>query len=119
MEDNLNLEVSFTREEIKSVIWDSDGNKSPGLDKFNFKFLKRNWHTLEVDQGSFFNEFILNSKLSKSKNPQSLNDYRPISLVGCLYKIIAKILASRVKKVIGTIISNNQSTFIVGRQIYD
>nr|GEV56562.1 hypothetical protein [Tanacetum cinerariifolium] len=46
-------------------------------------------------------------------------DYRPISLIGIHYKIVAKILANRLFKVIYSIISPEQSTFITGRQIFD
>nr|GEW85681.1 RNA-directed DNA polymerase, eukaryota, reverse transcriptase zinc-binding domain protein [Tanacetum cinerariifolium] len=45
--------------------------------------------------------------------------FRPISLIGIQYKIIAKILANRLAKVIDKIISKEQSAFIAGRQILD
>lgn len=48
-----------------------------------------------------------------------LSDFRPISLVGCLYKIVAKILTARLKKVMDYLVSENQSAFIGGRQILD
>lgn len=46
-------------------------------------------------------------------------EYRPICLVGCLYKILAKILDLRLKRVIGKLISNKQSKFVPGRNISD
>nr|GEV35354.1 cysteine-rich receptor-like protein kinase [Tanacetum cinerariifolium] len=48
-----------------------------------------------------------------------LKDFRPISLIGCQYKIIGKILANRLSLVIGDIVSQEQSAFIKGRQIMD
>jgi len=51
--------------------------------------------------------------------PQSLNDFRPISLVGSLYKILAKLLANRLRQVIGSVISEAQSAFVKNRQILD
>ena len=48
-----------------------------------------------------------------------LKDFRPISLVGVVYKIIAKVLANRLKMVLGKIISETQNTFVKGRQIMD
>jgi hypothetical protein len=47
-----------------------------------------------------------------------ISDFRPISLVGGIYKIIAKVLASRLKTVM-EVISKSQSAFIKGRQIFD
>ncbi|GAU15385.1 hypothetical protein TSUD_04550 [Trifolium subterraneum] len=43
----------------------------------------------------------------------------PISLVGNLYKILAKVLANRLRLVVGSVISESQSAFVKGRQILD
>ena len=48
-----------------------------------------------------------------------MSDFRPISLVGSLYKLLAKVLANRLKKVVGKVVSSIQSAFIEGRQILD
>jgi hypothetical protein len=48
-----------------------------------------------------------------------MKDFRPISLVGGLYKIIAKVLVNRLKGVLEKINSKMQSAFIKGRQILD
>ena len=45
----------------------------------------------------------------KIDNPQQLSDFRPISLVGCLYKIVSKVLSLRLKKVISKLIDTRQS----------
>jgi hypothetical protein len=52
-------------------------------------------------------------------NPQRLNDFRPISLVGSLYKILAKVLANRLRLAIGSVISETQTAFVKDRQILD
>lgn len=46
-------------------------------------------------------------------------DFRLILLVVSLYKILAKLLASRLKTVLGGLISSCQTTFVPGRQILD
>ena len=48
-----------------------------------------------------------------------VSDFRPISLIGCQYKIIGKILANRLSSVIGSCVSSEQSAFIKGRNILD
>ena len=46
-----------------------------------------------------------------------LKDFRPISLIGGLYKLLAKLLPNRLKMVVGEVVSKFQHAFIQGRQI--
>ncbi|KAJ0806197.1 putative RNA-directed DNA polymerase [Helianthus annuus] len=57
--------------------------------------------------------------IPKSRDPLGLSDYRPISLVGVINKVISKILANRMKPILNDIISNSQSAFLKGRFILD
>lgn len=80
---------------------------------------------------NFFNEFHRHARLPKgisapflalipkTSNPQGLGEYRPISLIGCLYKMLSKVLAGRFKKVLKCVISSVQSAFLTGRNILD
>ena len=55
----------------------------------------------------------------KTSNASHLNDLRPISFYNTLYKIITKVLPTRLQQVIGGLISHNQSAFLKGRLISD
>jgi len=57
--------------------------------------------------------------IPKVDTPQKLNDFQPISLVGCVYRILAKVLANRLKQIVGSVISETQTTFVKNRQILD
>lgn len=57
--------------------------------------------------------------IPKTSNPQGLNDFCHICLIGCVYCILEKLLEDRIKKVIGSLISSSQSTFIQSRQMLD
>lgn len=116
---------------IKEAVWGCTSTKSPGPDGFNFKLIKTFWDIIKVDflecikffkaTGSLANgcnlSFIV--LIAKRNDPLGFGDYRPISLIGCVYKVISKILSNRLAKVIGSVISPNQAAFISGRQILD
>lgn len=55
----------------------------------------------------------------KVEDSQLLFEYRPISSVRSLYKIIAELLANKLRLVVGKLVSNFQTVFIPGRQIQD
>ncbi|RVX13643.1 Transposon TX1 uncharacterized 149 kDa protein [Vitis vinifera] len=55
----------------------------------------------------------------KKGGADDLRDYRPISLVGGLYKLLAKVLANRLKKVVSKVVSPTQNAFVEERQILD
>ncbi|GAU38652.1 hypothetical protein TSUD_276920 [Trifolium subterraneum] len=130
-EENAGLISPFSLEEIQEVVANSDGSKSPGPDGFNFSFLKKFWELLKGDIRIMFDQFHGNSCLPKSllfyfvtlipkvSSPCSLADFRPISLLSCLYKLIAKVLAKRLALVMDSVIASNQSTFIKGRNLVD
>jgi hypothetical protein len=121
----------FTLEELKNTVWDCDSYKCPGPDGVNFGFNKDFWVDMKDDLMRFVSDFHRNGKLLKGINnpfitlidkkdcPQWLNDYRTISLVGRLYKVLVKLLANRLKDVIGSVISDAQSAFVKGRHIFD
>ncbi|GJU97398.1 RNA-directed DNA polymerase, eukaryota [Tanacetum coccineum] len=128
------LELEVSSDEIKKAVWDCGLDKSPGPDGFTFEFFKKHWSIVGCDVISAIKEFFSSSSiptasLASFKNfgalipkvldAKHLNDFRPISLVGCQYKIIGKILASRLSNVMEDIISPEQSAFVKGRQIMD
>ena len=55
--------------------------------------------------------------IPKCSNPSNLYEYRPISLVGCVYKILSKVLVNRLRLVVDEVVGANQFAFVKGRQI--
>ena len=106
-------------------------DKAPGLDGFSMTFFQGCWDTIKYDAMVVFHEFHAHGHFEKSMNatfialiPKKLGaleckDFRPISLVIGIYKIIAKVLANRLRLVLEKVVSPSQNAFIGGRQILD
>ncbi|RDX60483.1 hypothetical protein CR513_61372, partial [Mucuna pruriens] len=88
----------------------NEGSKSPSPDGYNFKFIKSFRPMLKSD---------IVKVVRKFHNPQGSGDFRPISLIGCMYKIIAKILSKRIKRVLEKLIDERQYVFMGGRNMLD
>jgi len=96
-----------------------------------FGFLKFCWDIIKKDVVSAVKDFAVNGHWPKGsnasflclipivENPQQLGEFRPISLVGFLYKIISKVLSLRLKKVISKVFDVRQSAFLEGRGLLD
>lgn len=127
----LRLEEPFSLKEIKEAVWYCDDSKALGLDGFNLFFFKKCWGMVENDIVKLLSDFHQTGKLEKSinssfialipkvENPTNISEFRSISLVSSLYKIVAKVLSRRIKKVIGLLVSDTQCAFIEGQQIFD
>jgi len=127
----LAIEEPITMEEIKREMWSCGGEKASGPDGFTFKLLRHKWELMKFDICNFVRHFERTGTFSKGCNssfitlipkvtdPLHLGEYRPISLIGSLYKITAKVLAIRLKSVIGSVVDDVQSAYIEGRNILD
>ena len=117
----------FEEEEIKIALFACDGNKAPGRDGFSMEFLQSQWDTVKDDILKVFSEFekdgiihgITNANficlIPKKVSSSKVRDFRPISLVTSLYKLISKVLSMRLKEVL----AETQGAFVAGRQILD
>nr|GEW74526.1 putative RNA-directed DNA polymerase, eukaryota, reverse transcriptase zinc-binding domain protein [Tanacetum cinerariifolium] len=131
LEQQEDLERPVSKEELKKAVWDCVMEKSPRPDGFTFGFYRHFWATIEYDVLAVVNQFFTYGDIPKGCNSSFIalipkipdadmvKDFRPISLIGSIYKIVAKILANRLVSVLGDIVSEEQYAFIAGRQILD
>ena len=121
----------FTVEEVYSAIAGLNGEGAPGPDGLPVFFYKEFWALVKGDVMATMEELRspqanmerINKSylfmLPKRQGAESVNDYRPISLSNSIYLIVAKVLANRLKEVIGELIGPFQYAFIPGRQLPD
>ncbi|KAK2660969.1 hypothetical protein Ddye_007502 [Dipteronia dyeriana] len=129
--ERLCLEKPFSGVEVWEALSSCDGNKVLGPDGLNLNFVKSNWEWIQEDFMRFIHGFHEDSMIVKDLNktfidlipkcskPESMKDFRSISVVGSMYKILAKVLANRIKFVMNTIIGDYQMAFVKNPQILD
>jgi len=127
---SLSMISNFT-EEVKEVVWMCEGSKSPSPYGFNFNFIKNSWEVLMHDVVAtvhHFQETVCISKgcntsfialIPKVRDSTKQDQYRSISLVGSLYKIISKVLSCYIKCVLPEVIDDCQSAFLKDRVMLD
>ena len=130
-EQNHNLLEPFMSIDVRDALFSIQLDKSPGSNGMNPAFYHKFWDIVEGDVTAACLSFIdtcefpvgLNATaivlIPKKSQPEYLTDLQPIDLCNVLYKIMAKMLANRMKSVLSSIISENQSAFVLGRAITD
>lgn len=124
------LERPFMEEEVKEALLSLEEDKAPGPNGFPIKFLLVCWEVVGRDMMAVFEAFHSKDQWCKllratfitlilKEGAVHIKDFRPISFVGCLYKLLAKVLAIRLKGSIALVISELQNAFVPGRQLLD
>lgn len=125
------LQRQFEEAEVLNCIKLCANDKAPGLDGFLMSFFQNFWGMIKDDFMNAIRQFHERHEFEKSLNATyvaltpkkagaiELRDFRPISLIGGVYKVFAKLLAERLKRVINKLINKHQMAFIRGRQIMD
>lgn len=128
---NEELTKEITDEEIKAAAFSVKGSSAPGEDGIIGVFYKNYWHIVGPqvveEVRSFFSSSTLPAGwnhtqiclLPKITKPESMKDMRPISLCSVQYKIVSKLLSSRLKPIMDEIISDTQGAFVEGHLISD
>ena len=130
-EQNISLTCPVSCEEVHLAVKQLGSLKAPDPDGFPGNFHEKYWPTMMdticTAARYFFNgdeslAFLNRTNITlipKIQNPEKIQQFRPISLCNNTYKILAKILANRLKPLLAHIISQQQNAFLPGRQIQD
>ncbi len=109
--DKESLEAPLSLEELHVSLKSLQKGKSPGLDGLPPELYLEMWDLVGIP--------MILLLLKKGKDPLDCSSYRPISLIPCDLKIYAKVFASRMEKVIHSLIKEDQTGFIKGRNASD
>lgn len=109
---NEGLMQPVTKEEVKKAVFDINPNKCPGPDGMSGHFFQQFWESsgeeiTEMVQ-RFFETGVLEEEINNTNiclipkilNAMRMSEYRPISLCNMAYKIISKLMARKLKKVL-------------------
>ena len=124
------LNAPITVTELSTALKDLPNGKSPGIDGLPSEFYKLFWEDIcKYYFDALLHSFVI-GKLSitqrqgsivlipkKDKNPRLLKNWRPLSLMNCDYKIVAKAIANRIKSCLPDIIHTDQTGFMKNRFI--
>ena len=127
-EENTFLCRPFSENEIKEALNQME-KKAAGPDKIPIEFYQSCWNIMRPDIMQLFDDFYnlkvdisrLNygiiTSLPKIKEASKIQQFRPICLLNCLYKLITKTLTIRLEKVANKLIHSTQTTFMKNRSI--
>ncbi|XP_062089720.1 uncharacterized protein LOC133796262 [Humulus lupulus] len=116
----------YSKEEVRKVIFEIPGNKAPGPNGYGSCFYQENWNLIgdEVVEaifsflktGQLFKEInsTVITLVPKTKCRNTVKDYRPIACCNVIYKAATKLICSRLKTVLPSIVAQNQGGFVHG-----
>ncbi|CAI5528215.1 unnamed protein product [Closterium sp. Naga37s-1] len=129
--DQLQLDAEWSEQEVKAALKGLPAGKAPGQDGLPKDFFEQNWELLgpEVmkEVKGFESTGVLSEAfttavtilLHKKGDRCDLGNYRPITLLSFFYKLLAKVMANRIKQVLPRVISDKQFGFLPGRSLAD
>jgi exonuclease III len=130
-EQNAALLRPITIEEVDQALRDTPKSKAPGPDGFTSDFFHHCWPMIRREVWEIIEDSRATGQVLQALNATFLTlipkegqahhpkQFRPIALCNVIYKLLTKVIARRLKPILPTIISPEQSGYIEGRQILD
>jgi hypothetical protein len=128
---NQELLKPLTPEEVKEALKQLPAGKAPGIDAIPSEFYQDLWEDIGDDIYNFAAETVNSAHISevlniskiallpKTEDRSRIKNFRPISLLNTMYKVIAKIYANRMKPLLHHWILPSQTGFVPNRCILD
>ena len=106
------LEQPFTAEEVTTSLFQMCPTKAPGPDGLQAVFFQKHWESVKDgvlatclhvlnQQGTIapLNHTYI-ALIPKTAKPMKVTEFRPISLSNVVYRIVAKVIANRLKQIL-------------------
>lgn len=126
-EDQNMFVAGFFAQEIKDAFFSRPRNKTSGPDGYSSEFFVSCWQIIGPEVIEAVQEFFKSGSMlrqwnatklvliPKITNASATSDFRPISCLNTVYKVVSKLISNWLKKVLPTVISQAQSAFLPGR----
>lgn len=124
MNELLTKELSPSK--VKAAVFAIHPGKATCPDGMTTFFYQKLWHIVGPQVVDMIQGFMSSSDMdpkinevnicliSKTEIPRTMKEFRPISLCNVSYKIISKVLCHRLKRILPSLVSKTQSTFVAG-----
>ena len=124
------MEIPITTEDLKAVVYKGNINKSPGRDGIALEFYTVLWDQIAGEMGALFNQILHDRQLTerqkqgvvcipKQASPKIPEDYRPLTLLNTDYKILARLIAARVRPFLSELLHPSQHCGIPSNTIHN
>jgi hypothetical protein len=130
-EQNAALLRPITIEEVDQALQETPKGKAPGPDGFTSDFFHHCWPLIRTEVWEILEDSRATGQILQALNATFITlvpkegqahhpkQFRPIALCNVIYKLLTKVIARRLKPILPTIISPEQSGYVEGRQILD
>ena len=118
-------------EEIRSMFFKLNPNKAPGPDGLTSAFFKSSWEIIGVEVIAAVKNFFATNFLPATANAtilslvpkfpgaSKISDFRLISCLNTVYKVVSRLLVKRLKPLLPTLILPSQTAFVNGRLLVE
>jgi hypothetical protein len=130
-EQNASLLRPITIEEVDQALQETPKDKAPGPDGFTSDFFHHCWPLIRTEVWEIIEDSRATGQILQALNATFITlipkegqahhpkQFRPIALCNVIYKLLTKVIARRLKPILPSIISPEQSGYVEGRQILD
>lgn len=130
-DSNAALKRAISPGELHEALQSMENGKAPGIDRIPVEFYKAFWPVIGGDLLAVLSDSLVGgllplscrravlTLLPKKGDVRDIKNWRPVSLLCCDYKLLSKVLATRLGKVLEEVILPGQSYCVPGRSIFD